>query len=100
MQKLRLFKKDILITPIKKNDVRSSIIHVVEDEEGQEKLNYFKVLQVSEKVTMVKEGDVVLVEHLGHTPPMVWNDVKCAVTSEDDVVAVLDDYQQLELDLR
>ena len=90
MQKLRLFKKDILIEPYKKNDVHKSILHVVEEDEGKEKLNYFKVLQVSSQVTMVKENDIILVEHLVHTPPMMWNDKMCAIVSEDDVVAVIE----------
>jgi co-chaperonin GroES (HSP10) len=90
MKKLRLFRKDVLIEPFKKNDLNSSIIHIVEEDEGKQKLNYFKVLQVSEKVTMVNVGDVVLIEHLDHTVPMLFNDTKCAVTSEDDIVAVIE----------
>lgn len=90
MQKLRLFKRDILIEPCEKNEIFKSVIHVVEAEEGQEKFNYFKVLQISDKVTMVKENDIIMVEHLNHTPPILWNDKMCAVTSEDDVVAVLE----------
>ncbi len=90
MKKLRLFRRDILIEPYKKNEVHKSIIHVVEEDEGKEKLNYFKVLQVSTKVTMINEGDIVLIEHLDHTVPMLFNDIKCAVTSEDDVVAIMD----------
>jgi co-chaperonin GroES (HSP10) len=90
MKKLRLFRKDVLIEPFKKNDLGTSLIHVVESDEGKQKLNYFKVLQVSDKVTMFGVGDVILIEHLDHTVPMLFNDIKCAVTSEDDVVAVIE----------
>lgn len=90
LKKLKLLKKDILITPKDINEVTDSIIHVVKADEQKEKLNYFDVIDVSEQVTMVKPGDVILLEYMHHTIPMDWNGRMCSVTSEDEVVAVFD----------
>ena len=89
-QKIRLLKKDVLIKPKDINDVVKSIIHIHKEDEGKEKLNYFEVLEVSPNVTMVNKGDTVLIEHLQHTMPVIINDERCAVTSEDDIVAVIE----------
>lgn len=89
-QKMKLLKRDILIRALDINERIDSVIHVQLAEQHTDKLNYFEVLQVSDQVTMIKAGDTILLDHLKHTPPFFWNDVKCAVTSEDDVSAVID----------
>lgn len=90
-EKLKLLKKDVLIKPKDINDVSNSLIHIFKEDEQKEKLNFFEVLAVSDQVTMVKEGDIVLLEFLQHTIPMLWNDEKCAITSEDDIAAVIEE---------
>jgi len=88
--KIRLLKKDILIRPMDVNEYTSSIIYIKKDNQHEDKLNYFEVLQVSDQVTLMKAGDTIMLEHLKHTPPFMLNSVKCAVTSEDDVAAVIE----------
>ena len=89
--RLVLLKKDILVEPVKNQEVNPSEIIVVDSEEKNEALLYFRVLVISDNVTMVREGDVIILQHGDHTPPVRWNGVLCAVTSEDDVVAVLEE---------
>lgn len=72
------------------NEYASTIIHIKKVEQHTDKLNYFEVLQVSDKVTLMKAGDTILLDHLVHTPPFEFNGVMCAVTSEDEVSAVIE----------
>lgn len=90
-EKLRLLKKDVLIKPKDSNEVTNSVIHVAKEDEQKEKMNFFEVLSVSDEVTMVKEGDTILLKYLQHTIPMLWNDELCAITSEDDIDAVIEE---------
>lgn len=88
--KIRLLKKDILIRPLDVNEYTNSIIHIKKENQHEDKLNYFEVLQVSDQVTLMKTGDTIMLDHLKHTPPFVLNNIKCAVTSEDDVAVVIE----------
>lgn len=90
IDKLKLFRKDILVTPIDKNEVYNSIIHVVESEEQREELNFFKVLKISKEVTEVVEGDIILLGMGKHTPPTIIDGIRVAITSENDVEAVIE----------
>lgn len=85
----RLMRRDILLRPMDVNEYTSSIIHIHKRDQHTEALNYFEVLQISEKVTMMEVGDTVLLPHLKHMPPFTFDGVRCAVTSEDEVIAVL-----------
>lgn len=87
---IKLLKKDILIRPMDINEYSDSAIYIKKKEQHTDKLNYFEVLQVSDKVTLMKAGDTILLDHLKHTPPFELNNIKCAVTSEDDVAVVLE----------
>lgn len=88
---LVLLKKDILVKPLKYQDVHQTSIIVVDDESSKvDAAQYFEVLKISDKVTMIKEGDTVIIHQGMHTIPMLWEDVMCAITSEDDVLAVLE----------
>lgn len=91
IEAVRLFKKDILIEPIKKNDagVHNSSIIVVERQEQQEKLNYFRVLKVADGVTDVKPGEIVLVGYGDHTTPFDLNGKLVAISDVMKVVGVL-----------
>lgn len=89
--KLRLLKKDILVTPKNINEVEKSTIHIVSDSEQKEKLNYFEVLVVSDQVTMVKPGDIIILGYMNHMSPIEWEGKMCAITSEDMVEAVIED---------
>lgn len=90
IDKIKLFRKDVIITPYEKNALNGSIIHVVEYDEGKEGLNFFKVLRVSDKVESVKEGDIVILKMGKHTPPSQFGDVRAAITSEDDIEAIVE----------
>lgn len=87
--KIRLLKRDILIRPLDVNEYTNSIIHIKEHGQHDKELNYFEVLQISDKVTMIEVGDTILLHHLQHVPPFDLNGVKCTITSEDEVEAVL-----------
>jgi len=86
---IRLLKKDILIRPMDINEYSESVIHIAKEDQHQDAVNYFEVLQISDKVTLMDAGDTILLDHLHHTPPFELNGVMVAVTSEDDVAAVL-----------
>lgn len=88
--KIRLLKKDVLIRPMDINEYTDSVIHIKKDDQHTDYLNYFEVLQISDEVTLMKAGDTVLLKHLQHTPPFELNGVMCAVTSEDEISAVIE----------
>ena len=90
MPKLKLFKRDVLIAPVDTSVVEKSIVYVKREDENKKKLNYFEVLDVSSQVTMVKPGDIILLEYMKHTLVMEWNNKMCAITSEDEISAVID----------
>ena len=92
IDEMRMLRKDVLVTQKDYYEIHKSEagIIVVDDQVGKEKLNYFEVLKVSKNVTMVKEGDIILLEHLTHTPPQLIDNKMCAVVSEDDIVGVLE----------
>ena len=48
-------------------------------------------MDVSHRVTLVKPGDVILLEAAKHTIPMIWKDIQCAITSEKDIVAIIEE---------
>ena len=85
----RLMRRDILIRPMDINEYTNSIIHIHKEEQHTDKLNYFEVLKVSDQVTLMKEGDTILLHHLEHMPPFEYDGIMCTVTSEDDVAAVI-----------
>jgi co-chaperonin GroES (HSP10) len=87
---LVLLKRDILVKPLKYQEVHQTSIIVVDDESSKrDAAQFFEVLQVSKEVTMIKKGDTIVIHQGMHTIPMLWEDVMCAITSEDDVLAVL-----------
>lgn len=90
IDKIRLLNKDVLITPINKNEVFESIIHVVESDEHQQPLNYFRVLKVSPEVTEVQKDDIIMLRMGNHTPVVYVDTFRVAITSEDDVEAVVE----------
>lgn len=89
MQKLKLMHKDVLIKPRSKNEFVKTSLLLMDQKKGDD-INFYEVLDVSDRVTMVKRGDVVLIEGANHTVPMLWNDERCAITSEDDIVGVIE----------
>ena len=91
MQSIRLFSKDILIKPVKAETHMSSVIHVVYKEDHQEGLNRHEVLQIADDVTEVKVGDVILLDYMDHTPVMEWNNIRCAITNEKNIVGVFEE---------
>jgi len=86
---LTMLHRDILIKSKNKNDYISTTILLLNDSK-EDKINFYEVLGVSKKVTMIKIGDIILLENANHTVPIMWNDQRCAITSEDDVVGVLE----------
>ena len=86
---IRPLNNDVLITPINYCDLFPSRLFVINPEERNNKINFFKVLAVSAKVTAVKIGDVILVEYGKHTPPVMMDGIRCAITAEKDISAVL-----------
>jgi hypothetical protein len=91
IDEIRLLRKDVLITSIDKNEVVKSVIHVIEHDEQQQALNYFKVLRVSDKVTEVVPGDIIILGMGNHTVPVMVENMLVAVTSEDDIEAVVEE---------
>ena len=87
---IRLLKKDILITPFNKNDLGESVIHLIDDGKQEDSLNYFEVLKVSEKVVEVKKGDIIILSIGNHTAPVMVDNKRVAITSEEDVEAVVE----------
>jgi co-chaperonin GroES (HSP10) len=90
-EELVLLRKDVLLKPYDYDKVNPSNIIVVEDEKQTDKaMGYYEVLKTSSDVTEVKPGDVVVLEFRKHTIPMRWEGDLCAITSEEDIVAVLE----------
>lgn len=91
IEKLRLMRRDVLIKSKNKNEFlrTDNLIYVPEDKK-EDKIQFYEVLIISDKVTMFKVGDIILLEWGEHTLPMEWNGIRCAVTSEDDILAVLE----------
>jgi co-chaperonin GroES (HSP10) len=87
---LKMIHKDILIKSKNKNNYISTSIILPKDSKD-DKINFYEVIKISKKVTMVKNGDIILLENGNHTIPIMWKDQRCAVTSEDDVIGVLEE---------
>lgn len=88
--KVKLMNRDILIKPEPIDNVSGSSLLLVLDDEGKEDANYFRVLEVSKRVTEVKQGDIILLEFAMHTEPMYIDDQRVAVTSEEKILGVLE----------
>lgn len=88
---IKLLREDILIKKHPLKNMLSSIIDVISDDEQKEKLNWFEVLSVSENVTEVVVGDVILLEYLKHTIPVELDGEMCAITEQQYIVGVLED---------
>jgi len=82
---------DILVHMIPQSDIFKSDIIIIDSEEKNKEMSYFKVLKVSPLVTDVVVGDTIILPHLGHTPPFELGGIMCAVVGERDVVGVLDE---------
>lgn len=90
-EKLKLLNKDILIKKKPINDLRSGSIHLVLENEQREGVNFFEVVQVSDKVTEVRAGDVIILPYGAHTIPFVMDDhQEYAITDEDQVMGVVE----------
>ena len=81
---------DVLIKPRDKNDFVSTNFFLGFDKK-EEDIKFYEVMDVSHRVTNVKPGDVILLETAKHTIPMIWKDIHCAITSEEDIVAIIEE---------
>lgn len=85
----RLLHKDILIKHRNTNDFNSSPIYMFDDENKSD-IMFFEVVKVSPNVTLVKEGDVVLLPWSRVIPPFMVGDERLTITSEDEIYAVIE----------
>lgn len=92
-EELKLLNKDVMITEVdqqKYKGASESDIVIIESDEKQKNLQYHEVVNVSSRVTEVKVGDIILLELAKHTIPVMLNNRRYAITSEDDIVGVVE----------
>lgn len=87
---IRLMNRDVLIRPKPLNEIQSSSIVVVSKKEQNEKANWFEVVKVSSRVKEVNVGDTVLVPYATHTPIMLVDNQRMAITDEDSIIGVIE----------
>lgn len=90
IESIRLMNKDILIRPKPVSELRQSLIIPIYKQEQREKANLFEVLKVSGRVVQVKAGDVVLVPYIAHTPIMMIDGIRVAITDENTIMGVIE----------
>jgi len=90
MMKLKLMHNDVLIKPKNKNDFVNTTIFLGIDKR-EDDINFYEVVDVSDKVTSVKPGNIILLESSQHTIPMIWKNVMSAITSEEYIIAIIED---------
>lgn len=91
---LKPLNDDVIIQYYDYNNVSGSSI-IIEDKSSDEvTTHYCKVLRVSDNVTMVKEGDIIVLSWLNITPPFTvyidGKEEKVHITTEDRILGVVD----------
>ena len=86
----RLLHKDILMKHRNTNDFSNTPI-IMKDNEQKSDLMFFEVVQTSDQVTEINQGDVVVVPWARTVPPFILNGERVTITSEDEVYGVVND---------
>lgn len=91
---LRPMGKDLLIRHIDMNRMKGGSI-VIKETADEDTTQYFEVLGVGPKVSMVKKGDIVVIPWKNITPPFEFDHpsegpIKVGITDEGQVLGVVD----------
>lgn len=97
LSELRPMKKDVVVKLKRKNEVEGFSRFIVQENTEESKIQYFEVLKKSDEVTMMEVGDIIMCEWTRMTPPFqVLDDngvlMDVGVTSQDEIIAVVEDY--------
>lgn len=90
IHKIKLMNEDVLVM-LDENEAAFRQGRIIQLKNRNEaRLDYCKVLKVSDKVTDVKVGDTVLLSWTNMTPPFLIGTKRVAVTSQERIEGILE----------
>jgi len=93
LNSLNPLPKDIIVSHVDMNEVNGSLIQVKENSDS-DTTQFYRVHRIGRDVTMVSEGDLIVIPWRRITPPFVVDydgkELRVGITAETEVLGVID----------
>lgn len=90
VENFRPMNDDVLLEHFDANKLSGNLIYMIEDD-TEHKYQYYKVVKTGPKCQAVSIGDTILMHWANMTPPFEIDGRKYAVTSEQEVHAIVEE---------